>query len=315
MEDWRRVIWFIIAVHLEGLSFIYQRLLRVIRRIAFLILRQGRIPRHVAFIMDGNRRYATRKGLPSKTQGHIHGFLKLEEILEWSLELGVQEVTIYAFSIENFRRSEEEVDMLMRLAMEKLEEVSLHSELIRKYEVRIRVVGELRLLPEAVRRAACVAMCHTRHYSKHTINVCLPFTSTNEILHASNMMLESGLPPTASRLSQLMYIKRPDIIVRTSGERRLSDFLTWQCTQRPTPMIAFVDALWPEFGLRDLLLVLLRYQIHHGGGTDGDLVRATTDVPLWMEMLSEQEELYWKQIIQWSSPLGGNYLCKVVSAK
>lgn len=88
------------------------------------ILQKGRIPRHMAFIMDGNRRYARRAGLARRSEGHLHGFQRFEKILKWCLDLGVQTVTVYAFSIENFKRPREEVDLLMALAKEKLESLA-----------------------------------------------------------------------------------------------------------------------------------------------------------------------------------------------
>lgn len=134
----------------------------------------------------------------------------------------------------------------------------------------VRVIGDFDMMPERVRRAACNAMYATRHHTKHIINICFPYTSSAEIVSASNMLLAAVQAGTlkdedisASHITQLLCARHhslPEILVRTSGERRLSDFLTWQCTQRPSPMLVFIQALWPDFGMRHLALVMLRFQ-------------------------------------------------------
>ncbi|PJF16970.1 Ditrans,polycis-polyprenyl diphosphate synthase ((2E,6E)-farnesyl diphosphate specific) [Paramicrosporidium saccamoebae] len=287
------VVCYIVALFLEPFSLIFRHFSSYFRRLVFVILRQGRIPTHIAFIMDGNRRYATKRRLAKRSDGHLHGSRKFEEILKWSLELGVKEVTVYAFSIENFKRPKEEVDTLMRLATEKLEEL---------VQNRIRVVGELDLLPHEVLKSACSAMYYTRHYTNHIVNICFPYTSTAEILSASNRLLQSGFAPTESRLSQLMWVGVPDIVVRTSGERRLSDFLTWQCSQKPSPMIAFVDAFWPDFGLRHLLPMLLRYQIQVKRHQRQETEEESQE---WTAFLQKQDQEYWDKIraAAWKDPL------------
>lgn len=117
---------YVLALFLCFLGWLRTQIKRLIRDICITILKCGPIPQHVAFIMDGNRRFATRRGLPSKAHGHFHGFTKFEQVLDWCLGLGIKTVTVYAFSIENFKRPKEEVDVLMSLAEEKLEALSLH---------------------------------------------------------------------------------------------------------------------------------------------------------------------------------------------
>ena len=143
----------------------------------------------------------------------------------------------------------------------------------------------------------------TRNYSRYTLNICFPYTSTAEILNASNSLLQAVqqnllLPSdiTSAPISQLMYTNPPpEVLVRTSGERRLSDFFTWQCAQRPSPTIAFVNALWPDFGLRHMALALLRYQLAYP-------MRAISrgkkvDEPeRWIKFLATRERDRWNMI-------------------
>lgn len=267
---------------------------RHFRAAIFRVVRCGPIPRHIAFIMDGNRRYAVAAGLPSKLEGHQHGFRKLQEILQWSLELGVRSITVYAFSIENFRRPLEEVNCLMSLAKEKFRQLSEHTDIIAKYSVTIRVLGQLEMLPEDVRQVIEQAMQQTRReYSGEdgdtgfTLNICSPYTSTAELLAISNRLLcgEVGEQVeeriTVDSIDRLIYTNPGpplDLLVRTSGEWRLSEFLTWQATaggsddlresddgvpgiKSRSPQIAFVDTLWPSLGLYQFIFLLLQYQV------------------------------------------------------
>lgn len=258
------------------------------RNALFRVMRCGPIPHHVAFIMDGNRRYAAAAGLASKLEGHQHGFSKLQEILQWSLELGIRSITVYAFSIENFRRPLDEVSCLMALAKEKFRQLSEHTELITKYSVSIRVLGQLEMLPKDVRQAAEQAMQQTRRApcgedaGGFTLNICFPYTSTVELLTVSNQLLHRDAGEiTTDDIDRLIYTSPGpplDLLVRTSGERRLSEFLTWQATAGPDhpkdgdgagpsrtnsrpPQIAFVNTFWPSFGLCQFIYLLLQYQL------------------------------------------------------
>ncbi|KAI9017641.1 Decaprenyl diphosphate synthase-like protein, partial [Gaertneriomyces semiglobifer] len=234
------------------------------------ILKLGPIPRHVGFIMDGNRRYAKKVGMHTMV-GHMLGSKKLEETLEWCLKLGVQVVTVYAFSIENFKRPELEVSTLMDLARKKFEEFSKHSTFVAENSIRIRVLGDLSLLPPHVLDAARRAEYTTRNNSKATLNICFPYTSRHEL--ASSMVLavrgvREGYIEADDvgelLLDELMMTGDDpplDVLVRTSGERRLSDFLLWQVTM--PCQIHFLDVLWPEFTFWDMLPVLRSYQANY----------------------------------------------------
>jgi len=235
------------------------------------LLSHGPIPRHVAFVMDGNRRYAQKLGL-EVGQGHYHGFSKLEQMLELCMKLGVEVVTVYAFSIENFKRPTQEVDFLMRLAKEKLTLFCQESELVRDYDVRIQVLGDLSLLSPDVFEAIQLAMSMTAEHRGPTLNVCFPYTSQHEMCTAVNKVYQAVKEERLQSRdvdenvieTYLMTAGCPDLdlLVRTSGEVRLSDFLLWQATT-PGCQIHFIDVYWPEFSKYQLLQILLSYQLNY----------------------------------------------------
>jgi ditrans,polycis-polyprenyl diphosphate synthase len=217
--------------------------------------------------MDGNRRFAKKRNQPSQA-GHSEGFHSLHRTLEWCLDIGIKVVTVYAFSIENFKRSEEEVNALMNLFEEKLEEFGNHRSLIQRHGVCVRVVGDVSLLRESTRRAVDKIMRDTQNESNAILYIACPYTSHEE-MHRARMIVEEGLAHGALEttdvdpdvLDQCMYVSEPvDILVRTSGEVRLSDFLLWQTTQ--DTFIHFVDVLWPAFDFWHMVPILLSFQAY-----------------------------------------------------
>ncbi|KAE8623884.1 hypothetical protein XENTR_v10005767 [Xenopus tropicalis] len=212
------------------MSWIRDKELSLIERLCANVLKAGPIPKHVAFIMDGNRRYA-KKCHVERQEGHSQGFEKLAETLRWCLNLGICEVTVYAFSIENFKRSAEEVEGLMELARQKF----------------------ARLLEE-----------------KCFLNVCFAYTSRHEISNAIREaawgVQEGLLDPrdvSESLLDQCLYTAKslePDLLIRTSGEVRLSDFLLWQTSHS---CLVFQSVLWPEYTFWNLCEAILRYQYNY----------------------------------------------------
>eukprot|EP01116_Phalansterium_solitarium_P001040 TRINITY_DN10844_c0_g1_i1.p1 TRINITY_DN10844_c0_g1~~TRINITY_DN10844_c0_g1_i1.p1 ORF type:complete len:286 (+),score=82.47 TRINITY_DN10844_c0_g1_i1:172-1029(+) len=233
-------------------------------RMALRVLRCGPIPRHVAFILDGNRRYA-RKNKLAPHLGHVFGFEKLKEVLELCWEAGIKAVTIYAFSIENFKRPATEVDMLMQMVHDKISELR-QSELMKKYEVAIRVWGDLSLVSPALRTEILQLVADTRHNTQAELNVCFAYTSRHEIVQATQRLasaVQAGALPAAAvgeaEFDAALDSQRstPDLLLRTSGEFRLSDFLLWQSS---FSQLAFVDVLWPEFNAFHMCQAILRYQ-------------------------------------------------------
>ncbi|MEQ2281413.1 hypothetical protein AMECASPLE_030032 [Ameca splendens] len=219
------------------MSWIREGELNLLERISANILMAGPMPKHVAFIMDGNRRFAHKKNM-ERQDGHMQGFNKLAETLLWCKHLSIPEVTVYAFSIENFKRSKEEVDGLMELARQKFEKLLEEQENLEKHGVCIRVLGDLNMLPLDLQQVIAKAVIMTKNHNKCFLNVCFAYTSRYEITNAVREMasgVEQGLIKASdvseALLSECLYSNNspnPDLLIRTSGEVRLSDFLLWQ---------------------------------------------------------------------------------------
>jgi len=224
------------------------------------------MPKHVAIIMDGNRRYAKKVNC-ERSKGHEKGFEKLTEVLEWCFDLGIPEVTVYAFSIENFKRSKEEVDGLMELAKQKFDRLMEEKEMIQKHGVCLRALGDLTMLPEDLQRSVARVVKFSQNNTKATLNVCLAYTSRQEISNAVKLMAEGVelglLKPSdvsESLLEKCLYTSQsphPDMLIRTSGEVRFSDFLLWQCSYSS---LSFLKVLWPEFSVWDFYGAIISFQ-------------------------------------------------------
>lgn len=239
-----------------------------IHRFCNNVLQCGSIPRHVAFIMDGNRRFARKRNF-AHAQGHLLGFDKLSQTLEWCLDLGISRVTVYAFSIENFKRCKEEVDYLMELAREKFSQLLQEREFLDKNGVRVRVLGNLSFLPTDIRELMVEGMEMTKHNDRAVLNVCVAYTSREEICSAMKDVAEGVSrelihPSDVSEdlLERCFYSDDsdpPDLLIRTSGEVRLSDFLLWQSSYS---VLLFMPVLWPEFSRWHLYAGILHYQMN-----------------------------------------------------
>ncbi|PIA56837.1 hypothetical protein AQUCO_00700884v1 [Aquilegia coerulea] len=257
-----------------------------IRTCIFRMLAEGPIPFHIAFIMDGNRRFARKQNL-KEGAGHRVGFLALLAVLKYCSELGVKFVTVYAFSIDNFKRRPEEVQYVMALLEEKAKEILNEESLLHNYGVRVRFIGNLKLLNESTRIAAEKAMEATAKNDKIVLSICVAYSSTDEIIHAvqeacnekRSKMLTLDTDNTTNEISVVaregvdqdstikladlerhMYlagIPDPDILVRTSGETRLSNFLLWQTTHC---FLHSPSVLWPGITLWTLVWVILDFQ-------------------------------------------------------
>jgi len=316
--------------------------IRQLRELLIGSLKQGPIPQHVAFVMDGNRRFARSHHIET-VEGHNLGFESLARILEVCYKTGVKVVTVYAFSIENFKRSKHEVDALMSMAKVKLEQLAEHGALLDRYGASIRVLGQRDMVKDDVLRAVDRAVAMTAHNKKAVLNVCFPYTSRDEITtsimktvetfstpihnlqtpskrafseshitqHIRKQMLgedtEAGAEQPDSRSASpgkegaedarsssttstainpsekdeldkeatfldpelitaqtltdnMMTADAPplDLLIRTSGVERLSDFMLWQCHENTS--IVFLKCLWPDFDLWQFLPVLVEWQ-------------------------------------------------------
>lgn len=233
--------------------------------LAINVIRCGRVPQHIAFIMDGNRRFARSEHIP-KIDGHSKGFEKLAECLRWCLDAGIQEVTTFAFSIENFKRTEEEVNGLLSLAKEKFEKLLLEKEKLKEHGVRIRVFGNISLLPPDLQQVIAKSVLCTEQNDKLFLNIALSYTSHDEISQAIESILHYGSNALDAEdinealLGKCMYTSQspmPDLLFRTSGESRISDFLMWQLS---SSVLYFTRVLWPQITIWNFLAGILTYQ-------------------------------------------------------
>ncbi|KAM0684542.1 cis-prenyltransferase [Mitosporidium daphniae] len=225
----------------------------------------GPVPKHISFIMDGNRRWSRQKrgflagDADGVGIGHLNGYKALEKILKWCLLLDVECVTLYAFSIENFKRSTQEVSFLMSLAMEKCKLLSMHSSLVKEKSVSIRVIGDMSLAQEDMRNQINETISMTKG-GKRILNIAFLYTSTNEIERA--VCQKTSAKGCDGKIDGFLdTAKGPplDLLIRTSGEHRLSDFMMWQITSQNT-LLLFDDTLWPDFSFLNLIWQVLQYQ-------------------------------------------------------
>ena len=228
-------------------------------------IKQEPIPQHVAVIMDGNRRFATEFGL-KPTAGYLLGRDKIEELLEWCFELGIKNLTVYAFSTENFKRNNEEVKTLMNLCKNELDKASKDSR-IHKNQVRVRIIGQIEKLPQDVRENAKKIMEQTKKYNKHSFNIALAYGGRQEIIQAiqkiakdvknNKLKIEDIKESIVSKYLYTNGLPDPDLILRTSGEERISNFLLWQLAYSE---LYFSDVYWPAFQKRDFLKAIRNIQ-------------------------------------------------------
>lgn len=220
--------------------------------------KENKTPRHVAIIMDGNGRWAKKHGKP-RMAGHRAGMEALHNVVQAASDMGIEYLSVYAFSTENWSRSKEEVGGLMDLAVEyffrEIEELNAKN-------VRVRVIGEEEGLPDKVKQAAKNAEEKTGNNTGLTLNVMLNYGGRDEIVTAVRKIVDSGLKPeqiTEEVISDCLMTAGqpdPDIMIRTSGEKRISNFMLWQNSYAE---YFFVDTLWPDFGAEDLKAILDEY--------------------------------------------------------
>lgn len=193
--------------------------------------------------MDGNRRWAKKRGLPV-IEGHRQGYERFKEIVEYSRQKGVQTVTVYAFSTENWKRTEEEVRGLMDLLR-----FGIKSEQnrLKKENFRIKIIGRVTDLPVDIQESIQLAETDTAENTGGQLNIAISYGGQAEIVDAVNKALEEGQKISEKTISEHLYTAgqtNPDLIIRTGGERRLSNFLLWQSSYAE---LYFTDILWPDF--------------------------------------------------------------------
>ncbi len=214
------------------------------------VVNDGRL-NSVAIITDGNGRWAKRRGLP-RSAGHKEGAKRIQSALEKFRELGVHYVTLYAFSTENWKRPKEEVDTIMKLVYKYVDEVVIEKiKTDKKFSVKF--LGDLSVLPEAVRNK-CLEAENMAHDREFVCSIALNYGGRDEIVHAANEAIKAGHTElTEEILARYMYTAGtpdPDLVIRTGGDYRISNFLLWQSAYSE---YVILDTLWPDFKEKEIL--------------------------------------------------------------
>ena len=219
-----------------------------------------RLPQHIAIIMDGNGRWARKRNLP-RAAGHKAGVEPVRASVETCAQLGIRALTLYAFSTENWKRPRAEVDTLWRLLR-----VYLRRELgtLIRNDVRLRAIGRLEALPEAARTELLETVAATASNRGLVLNLAINYSGRAELVDAVNRIIaegrSNGAPVTEDTIAQHLYtagLPDPDLLIRTSGEMRISNFLLWQIAYSE---LYVTSTLWPDFTRADLLRAVLEYQ-------------------------------------------------------
>ncbi len=226
-------------------------------------MEQENLPKHIAIIMDGNRRWAKQKGMPSSF-GHKEGAKTLEKIVRYANKIGIKHITVYAFSTENWKRTEEEVSTLMGLFQSYLDEYSKRAD---SENIKVNIIGSRTGLSEKMENSIEKCMERTKDNTGIIFNIALNYGGRDELLHAiksiANQIKENQIEIeqiTEKTISDNLYTKDqpdPDLLIRTSGEIRLSNFLPWQLVYSE---FLFIEKYWPDFNEQDLDEAIKVYQ-------------------------------------------------------
>lgn len=233
-------------------------------------VKSGSVPDHIAIIMDGNRRFASKLGKKTK-YGHSRGADITEQVIEWSYEIGVKELTIYAFSTENFNRSTDETVQLFELIGKKFDHMR-ESERTHEKKIRVRVIGDRTLLPEELQESAERIEKATEEYDQFNLNVALAYGGRQDIVQAVRKMADKVLKHQLSlddinetTIGNHFYpaegaaVSNVDLIIRSGGDERVSNFLPWQANGNECAAY-FCAPFWPEFRKIDFLRSIRTYQ-------------------------------------------------------
>ena len=230
-------------------------------------IRNGKKPEHIAIILDGNRRWASNKSLIPWI-GHRYGANKIDDLMDWCIELDVIAITLYAFSTENFHRPPQEVEEIMKLIENKLRSI-LENERIHENKIRVKTIGRIDLLPNSTQEVIQRVEESTKMYKGRLLNVALAYGGRAEIVDATKKIAKKAVKGELNpdKINEKIFEKYlytahmpkqdADLIIRTSGEERLSGFLSWQSAYSE---LCFVDVNWPDFRKIDLLRAVRTYQ-------------------------------------------------------
>lgn len=226
-------------------------------------VKDGLIPEHLAVIMDGNRRWAKNRNLPT-SQGHKEGAMRVTDLVRNSVDLGIRYLSIYAFSTENWRRDKKEVDYLMNLLVEF---VVKELDYLHKNDVKISLMGNIEDLPEKTKKEVKRSIELTKNNKKLHLNIALSYGSRNEIINAVKKVVEDceNNKININEINEESFknylytceMPDPDLLIRTSGEIRLSNFLLYQLAYTE---FYFTDVMWPDFNKEELLKAIVSFQ-------------------------------------------------------
>ena len=219
-------------------------------------------PKHIAFIMDGNGRWATSRALP-RSFGHKRGLKRAEKVIDHTMELGIPYISLYVFSTENWKRPQQEIDTLFSLA----EQYLSNFEKFCKDNVRVVVTGELERLPDKLNTQIQKVQQLTKDNSRVTVNLCINYGGRNEVVRAVNRLNAEHKQATEQSILDVMLngLPAPDLIVRTGGQTRLSNFMLYEGAYSE---LYFTDILWPDFTTKqyDKILENFAKRVRNFGG-------------------------------------------------
>ena len=219
------------------------------------------LPKHIAITMDGNGRWAEQKG-KFRIFGHQNGVKAVRETVETAAEIGIKYLTLYAFSTENWKRSEKEVNALMTLL---ISTINKETETLMENDICLHTIGNLQQLPNKCKQELEQAIEKTKNNKRMTLILALSYSGRWEIVNAINSILEerkNNLPTEVTEETFQQYLNTksvpdPELLIRTSGEKRISNFLLWQIAYTE---LYFTDTLWPDFRKKDLISAIIDYQ-------------------------------------------------------
>ena len=247
-------------MHLSGLYKIYSRKLEK-------EIRNGDIPNHLALILDGNRRWA-KKNLSMPKEGHWKGADAVENLLDWCEEFDIKIITLYVLSAENLSRKDKELEFLFDLIKNRLEKL-YNDPRIHRNKMRVKAMGRIELLPESLKEVLHRLDTVTKDYNEHFLNIAIAYGGQDELVDAVKKIggkIKKGILDindiNKKEIESNLYTSHlpqssPDMILRTSGEKRLSGFLMWQSVYSE---LVFLDIFWPEFRKIDLMRAIRTYQ-------------------------------------------------------